>query len=496
MRIYLINPPRIHPKLWGTPNIAQPIEIAYVASILENAHEVAVLDAPAEGWRNPKDMDEKRFRVGLTEEAIAERVRSWKPNIVGINVPFSGWSKAAFEVSSIVKEIDKEIITVMDGVHPSARPLKCLQNQNVDFVIIGEPEHTWFELAEFLEKGKSPQFLDEIKGIGFRKKGGQQAKITSPRPPIKDLDSLPYPARHLLPMKVYFEAVREMPLRGEINRPWTTMITSRGCPYSCIFCSAHLVRGRVWRGRSPENVVEEIESLVKEYGIRQIDFHDDNLTLDKKRMERICDLIIEKRLDIEWFTPNGVRADTLDENLLKKMKQSGCRRIYVAPESGVQRIVNDVVKKNLNLKSVEKTVALCRKIGIKVACFFIIGLPGETKKDIMATIEYAYHLRKLGADKFYFSYAMPLYGTDLYEIARQGGYLQKDFSDEALSSVEPQIETQEFTREDLLRLSAIANKVNPILTREKLKSALRNPLGIMKAFRVYIDAMRKRSRFC
>ncbi|MEM2093622.1 MAG: radical SAM protein [Candidatus Bathyarchaeia archaeon] len=495
MRIYLINPPRIHPKSWGRPNIAQPIEIAYVASILENAHEVAILDVPAEGWRNLEDIDEKRLRVGLADEAIAERVKSWNPDVVGINVPFSGWSKAAFEVASIVKEIDEEIITVMDGVHPSARPLECLQNHNVDFVIIGEPEHTWFELADFLEKGRPPQSLEEIKGIGFRKKNGQ-AKTTQPRPPIKDLDSLPYPARHLLPMKVYFEAVREMPLRGEINRPWTTMITSRGCPYSCIFCSAHLIRGRIWRGRSPENVVEEIESLVKNYGIRQIDFHDDNLTLDKKRMERICDLIIEKGLDIEWFTPNGVRADTLDGDLLKKMKRSGCRRIYVAPESGVQRIVNDVVKKNLNLKSVENTVALCRKIGIKVACFFIIGLPGETKKDIMATIEYAYHLRKLGADKFYFSYAMPLYGTMLYEIAKQGGYLQKDFSDEALSSVEPQIETQEFTREDLLRLSAIANKVNPILTREKLKSALRNPLGIMKASRVYIDAMRKRSRLC
>ena len=115
------------------------------------------------------------------------------------------------------------------------------------------------------------------------------------------------------------------------------MITSRGCPYNCVFCSIHVVMGKKWRGRSPENVVDEIEQLVHTYHVKRIDFTDENMTLNKKRMETICDLIVKRGLDIEWYTPNGVRADTLDENLLRKMKASGCKKIRVAPESGVQR---------------------------------------------------------------------------------------------------------------------------------------------------------------
>jgi len=218
-------------------------------------------------------------------------------------------------------------------------------------------------------------------------------------------------------MDKYFADVKETPLRGEISKPWTTMITTRGCPYDCVFCTVHIVMGKKWRSRSPENVVDEIEQLIQTYRIRQIDFYDENMTLDKKRMENICDLIVERKLDVDWYTPNGVRADTLDLNLLRKMKKSGCKRIRVAPESGVQRVVDQIVKKNQKLTEVEKAVVLAKKVGIKVGCFFVLGLIGETKEDIKATIDYAYKLRKLGADKFYFSIATPIYGTELYEQA-------------------------------------------------------------------------------
>ncbi len=479
LRICLINPPRIHPKSWGRPNVFQPIEIAYVAAVLESEHEVHVLDAAGEGWRNVEDIDATRCRVGLKNEEIARRIKYWSPDLVGINVPFSGWSRMAFEVASLVKDIDKDIITVLDGVHPSARPVNCLENTNVDYVIIGEAEKTWMELSSLIEKGVSLQALKSVCGIGF--KSGSQKILTEPRPLIKNLDSLPFPARHLLPMEIYFEAVKRNPLRGEVNKPWTVLITSRGCPYSCIFCTTHLVRGRVWRGRSPQNVVEELEFLVDRYRIKQVDVHDDNMTLDRNRVAEICDLIGEKGLDIEWFLPNGVRADTLDEDLLRRMRKSGCRRIYVAPESGVQKVVDGIIKKNLDLKKVEEVVILCRKMGIKVACFFVIGLIGETKQDIEATIKFAYRLRQLGADKFYFSYAMPLYGTELYKQAVDGGFLKEGFSDDALSAVQPLIETNEFTIEDLRRLCERAYAVNPVFTFEKFKRAVRNPRVILNA---------------
>jgi radical SAM superfamily enzyme YgiQ (UPF0313 family) len=204
------------------------------------------------------------------------------------------------------------------------------------------------------------------------------------------------------------------------------------------------------------------------------------MTLDKKRMEAICDLILKKGLDIEWYAPNGVRADTLDENLLTKMKESGCKKIRVAPESGVQRVVDQIIKKNLSLKEVEKAVILSKKVGIKVGCFFVIGLIGETKKDIEETINYAYKLRRLGADSFIFSIATPQYGTELYEQAKRGGFLSDRFSDEALSTTEPLIETPEFTADDLRKLCARANLVNPTFTRDKVVRAIRDPKKAIK----------------
>ncbi len=485
MRVCLINPPRIHPKTWGLPGVFQPIDLAYVAAVLENqGHEVKILDAAAEGWRTVRNLDDERYIEGLSCEEIAARLESWPPNVVGINVPFSGWSHVAFMVASIAKSISKDVLVVMDGVHPSARPAECLKNPNVDFVVIGEPEITWTELTYTLEH--SPDQLDAINGLGFKHKNGKII-INRERPLIKNLDDLPFPARHLLPMSLYFEAVRENPLRGEVDKPWTVMYTSRGCPYGCIFCSAHLVRGRVWRGRSPDNVIEEIRLLVGSYKIKQIDFCDDNMALDQVRMEKICDKIIENRLDIEWFTPNGLRADTLNERLLKKMADAGCKRIYIAPESGNQRVVNQVMKKNLDLKQVEKIVAFSKKLGIKVACFFVIGVIGETIKDIEDTIKFAYRLRKLGADKFYFSFAMPLYGTELYEQAVKMGYLKDDFSDEALSFVKPLIETPEFTAEELQKLCEKANMVNFAITREKVLKALCSP---KKAFKTILWRLR------
>ena len=472
MRVLLINPPRIQPKSWGKPNVFQPIGLAYVAALLERRHKVCIIDSPTEGLSNLEQVDGATYRVGLSNKEMANKIKRWSPDVVGINIPFAGWCKTAFEVASIVKGIDKDIVTILDGQHPSARPAECLTHANTDFIVIGEPEETIFELTGILEQG-NVECLNKVRGIAFIK--DEKTVITPPRPPIQDIDCLPFPARHLLPMEAYFAAVKKNPLRGEIHKPWTTMLTSRGCPYHCVFCSVHTVMGRKWRGRSPENVVDEIEQLVHTYRIKQIDFGDDNMTLDRRRMETICNLIVKKGLDIEWYTPNGVRADTLDENLLRKMRTSGCKKIRVAPESGVQRVVDKIIKKNLNLKEVERAVILSKKVGIKVGCFFVIGLIGETKEEIEETINYAYKLRRLGADSFYFSYATPLYGTELYEQAKQGGFLRECFSDEALAEAKPLIETTEFTADDLRELCTRANLVNSTLTRHKLKKAIRDP---------------------
>jgi magnesium-protoporphyrin IX monomethyl ester (oxidative) cyclase len=471
MRVCLINPPRIQPKAWGKPNVFPPILIASVAAVLEKKHAVSIIDAPTEGWRNLADMDETKYLVGLSTQTIAERVRQWSPDVVVIEIPFSGWSKTAFEVVEAVKAVNKKIVVVLMGQHPSARPEACIADSNVDFVVIGEPENTVSELVDALNSGK--QDFTGIDGLGFRKNG--KLALTGKRAIIKDMDSLPVPARHLLPMKLYNEAVKENPLRGEISKPWTIVTTSRGCPYNCVFCTTCIVWGRTWRARSPKSVVDELEYLVSTFGIKQVDFYDEDMTQDTKRMADICDLIVERGLHIEWFNPNGIRADTLDETLLRKMKRSGCKKIRVAPESGVQHVVDDIIGKNLDLKSVEQAVILCRKVGVKVGCFFVMGLIGETKADIEETIKFAHKLRRLGADSLIFSIAMPLYGTAFYEQAKQGGFLREGFCDYALAATEPLIETAEFSAEDLKELCARANMLNPTFTRGKVIRAIRHP---------------------
>lgn len=477
MRVCLINPPRIHPKAWGKPSVLYPLDIIYVAALLEKQHKVRIIDAPAEGWRNLEQIDQTKYRFGLSNKEIAAEIKQFSPEVVVITAPFLGWWKSVFDVATTAKNIDKSIVTVLIGMDPSARPVDCLMQPNIDFVVIGEPEQTMLELVDVLEKGKLEE-LKKVRGIAFIKNG--ETIITPPRPLIEDLDALPFPARHLLPMDNYFAAVKENPLRGEICKPWTAMITSRGCPHNCIFCSTHIVMGRTWRPRSPQNVIEEIEQLIKTYRIKQIDFEDGNLTFDMKRMEIICDLMIEKGLDIEWYTPNGVRADCLDQALLAKMAKVGCKKIRIAPESGVQRVVDQILKKNLDLKKVENAVISARKVGIGVGCFFILGAVGETKDDMKATIAYARKLKRLGADRFYFSYATPLYGTELYEQAKQGGFLRGCFSEDTLAAAEPLIETKDFTVQELRELCSEAVAVNPTFTREKIKRAIINPRKAVK----------------
>jgi anaerobic magnesium-protoporphyrin IX monomethyl ester cyclase len=476
MRVCLINPPRIQPKAWGKPNVFPPIVLASVAAVLEKKHTVSIIDAPTEGWRNLAELDESKYRVGLNAVTIAERVKEWNADVVVAEIPFSGWSRTAFEVISAVKTTKKDVVVVLMGQHPTARPEACLQEPDVDFVVIGEPEITVSELVDTLASGKRD--FRGIDGLGFEENGN--AVVTRKRAFIENLDTLPFPARHLLPMKLYNEAVIENPLRGEISKPWTIVTTTRGCPYNCVFCSVCILWGRTWRARSPKNVIDEIEHVVKTYGIKQVDFYDENMTLDKKRMSDICDQIVERGLHIEWFTPNGVRADTLDEALLRKMKRAGCKKIRVAPESGVQRVVNDVIGKNLDLKKVEQAVVLCKKVGIKVGCFFVLGMIGETKAEIEETIKFAYKLRNLGADSLIFSIAMPLYGTSLYEQAKEGGYLREGFCDYALAATEPLIETSEFSAQDLQELCVRANMANPTFTRDKVLRAMRHPKKTLK----------------
>jgi magnesium-protoporphyrin IX monomethyl ester (oxidative) cyclase len=454
MRVCLINPPLVQSAAHGKASAYPPLEMAYVAAVLEKQHDVTIIDSSAEGQNNIEPIDKNSFKIGLSNKTLSSRIRWWSPDVVAIHVQYGGRVQTGFEVAAIAKDVDKGIITVLDGLYPTTRQLECLSNPNVDYIVRGEPEYTMFELVNCLEKGKDAD-IKNVKGVSYLKDG---AVIDNPpRPEIEDLDSLPFPARHLLPMSIYFEATSDSQLGLVKNsKRQTAMLSSRRCPHECVFCFYHLMTGRKWRARSPKNVVYEVEQLVKTYAIKQVTFSDINMICDRKRMETICDLMIERGLDVDWYIPQGVRADSVDGGLLKKMGAAGCRGICVAPESGVQRIVNQI-EKNMDLKSVEKAVVLARKEGIDVGAYFIFGFIGEKKHDMAKTVHFALKLKKLGVKHFLFNIATPIYGTDLYEQAKQGGFL-KETLDPVLSQVYPSIETPEFTVGYLRDLCSWANK--------------------------------------
>jgi len=214
--------------------------------------------------------------------------------------------------------------------------------------------------------------------------------------------------------------------------------------------------GKRFRTRSPENVIEEIKKLKQDYEIKHINFEDDNLTLDVKRFEKLLDLIIENNLEITWSAPNGIRPEHIDEDLVKKMKNSGCRRVFVAPESGEQKIVDGIVKKNLELGKIEKAITLFKKHGIIVDGSFVIGMIGETKKDIWKTIKYALRLRRLGLNKVGVHIATPYYGTQLYEQAKEKGYLREDLDSSLMTTTEPLIDTPEWSKEEIHQIQILA----------------------------------------
>lgn len=484
MKACLVNPPLILSALHSyRPSPFYPMGLLYIASMLEARHQVSIIDAPAEGWQNVHKISvngELKWHGGLEFEQIANKIKENNIKLVAITVPFSISYWSAKKVAAAIKSIDKNIITVLGGHHVTVRPQEVLVNKDVDFIVIGEGEYAMLELIDALENKDSAK-LEAIEGVGFKKNG--EPVINSCRKLIRDLDVLPFPARHLLFLENYYSAVEAgESYRGNYILPgkkWATVITSRGCPFECVFCAINLTMGRKWRPRSAENVVKEIEELADKYNIGHLTIEDDNMTLDIRRAKQICDMIIQRNLAITWSMPNGVRADALDEELIEKMKAAGCTEVFVAPESGDQNVVNNIIKKKMDLKKVEEAVILFHKYGIAVNVNFVIGCIGETKENIKQSINFARRLMQLGANGIGANIAMPYYGTELYRQAEEKGFLLDMLNDENLSSARPLISTTEFNPEELLDYKNQFYIINPWL--RVIKISFSNPKLLIKS---------------
>jgi len=388
-----------------------PLGLGYLVSFAKKNgfQDIAIIDLLVSGWDFKTDIDSDRVYIGLPAERLHQRLEEINPDYVGISCTFTSQAESLHLVADSVKKFNPGIKVFVGGAHPSSAPVSCLKDNNIDWVICGEGEVPFCELLQSEFKGD----LSSIKGLYYKKDG--ECRFSGKGKFLKNLDDIPYPAYHKFDVARYLEANEKgLGQRGGY-RPTFSVITSRGCPYQCVFCSIHNISGSKWRGRSPMNVLGEIEMLIKEYGARHFLFEDDNMTVDMKRAETIFKEMAGKHKNITWSAPNGIRADRMSVELAQAMKESGCISVSLGIESGDQKFLNSFIKKKLDLREVQKTTKILTRVGINVIGFFILGIPGETEESIKTSVDFAKKLARMGLVPHFFI-VTPLPGTDLFDM--------------------------------------------------------------------------------
>jgi len=398
--------------------VTTPLGIAYLASSLrERSYEVSALDALAEKPYQVQVEAEHVGRNGLSYDEIMARVEQERPDVVGISCIFSNQWPAVKELTRRIKHLSPDILVATGGTHPSFLPERCLKGSEIDFIMLGEADRSFPEALDRIRQGRP---LADIDGIAFR--DGDTIRVNPKSSLIKNLDELPFPAHDLFPPETYFRIALPMEYTMRSNRA-LPIITSRGCPCRCTFCSSTHHWGRNYRSRSPENVMAEIEWLVSRFGVRDLKFQDDNLTADRERARKIFKEMTQFNPRIYWNTPNGIAVWTLDDEMLGLMKESGCYEIVLAIESGDQEVLSKLIRKPLKLDKVEEVNRLARQHGIDRIAFFIIGFPGETRAQIQNTVRFS---RKLKLDWCNIFIYNPLPGSEMYEECLRRGYITED----------------------------------------------------------------------
>ena len=400
MRVLLIHPPAINMITTNVPRFADqetgfypPLGLLYLASYLQrySRHEVRIMDTQVEQ---------------LDYSQIEERIRQYQPEAVGIQM-MTFTALDALLCARLVKKIDPAIPVIVGGPQPNIYASETIAKPEIDVIVLGEGEEVFCRLIDALAGQKS---LHGITGIVFKEKG--QVHTGKDRGFIKNLDELPFPDRTAIPYKKYYSLLAQ-------HSTFTTMVSSRGCPYQCLFCD-RAYYGKLHRMRSPENVVTEMAECAK-LGIEEIDFQDDIFTLQKKRVMAICELLLKQDWRLKWNV--RARIDTVDEEMLARMKEAGCQRIYYGIEAGTEKIIK-VLRKKINLDQAIKVIKMTRAQGISTLAYFMIGAPEETSEDILATIEY---MKKLDPDFVHIGIVTPFPCTDLYTLGLEKGLYKEDY---------------------------------------------------------------------
>ena len=365
-----------------------PLGVAYLAAYLEReGHNIKVYDELP---------DSRPLRDFLTE---------FQPDAVGISSMTATFGKAE-NFAKEVKDYDKNLPVIFGGIHPTSTPEETLQNNFVDFVAVGEGEETFTELLKEFEAGQTD--FSKIKGLAFKKDG--QIIINERRPLIKDLDSLPLPARHLFAMDYYSQ--RWNWPRGHWLKT-ANLMSSRGCPYSCTYCASKVMFGITFRANSVQKTLEEVDELVNKYGFECVSFSDDTFAIDKKRAIEIA-REMHKRYPNLLFRVQ-LRANTCDEDLIEEFKKANCIQVDIGVESGSEKVLK-IIDKKITADQIRQAFSTVRKYGIGSSATFIIGIPGETMEDIEMSENLA---KEINSDYTQFFILTPYPGTPIYSFAKE-----------------------------------------------------------------------------
>lgn len=440
-KILLIFPPMIQASFVECM-CCVPMGIAGLAGMVREDVDVELLDCLIEGHDSAETVGHELVRYGLPMDEIRRRIEASKPDMVGVTCLFSSQFGDVRSIMRMVKDIDPDIVTVTGGTHPSFLAGRTLETEPaIDFIILGEGEKRF---REFVHSMRNDQNLHEVDGLVWRE--GDTVRSNPKKPDIENLDELPFPARDLLPVEKYFEVSIPMGIYYKSKRN-LSIWTSRGCPCKCTFCSSTNHWGK-WRARSVENVLDEMQELKDRYGVEELKFEDDNLSLDPSRAKAIFRGMVDRGFNFNWNTPNGIAVWTLDDEMIDLMKASGAFELTLAIESGDQGVLNNIIKKPLDLDKVEDVVKRIHSRGIETTAYLIIGFPGETREQIQRTFDFA---RKIKIDRIIPFIYQPLPGSELYELCLKEGYLEDTLGFESGNNYfVPTINNPLITQEELV----------------------------------------------
>ncbi|MCE4619110.1 MAG: B12-binding domain-containing radical SAM protein [Desulfurococcales archaeon] len=419
MRVLLTLSPGVHDleiyKIMGMK--APPLGLAYLASVLErDGHKVRIIDSPT---------------LELDIEGWLKEVKSWSPDVLGFSV-LTPLAPKTYEAISRIREVVPNIPIVLGGPHPTFMYKEALEN-GADIVVLGEGEESFRDLVNTLERyGIDPSKLSGVRGLAYRHDG--KVKFTGFRDPIGDLDKIPWPARHLLPMDRY--TLFGKPIRV------AHIMASRGCPFGCIYCSTSYFWGRRVRFRTPVDVADEIEYVADKYRVKYIVFTDDELLINKRFVRELLGELKSRGLDLPFAC--GARVDHLSRSIMRLLFENNCATIYVGVESASQETLNRIGKR-ITLEQARRVFEWKREIGGYMVASFILGFPWETIRDMENTIKLAI---ELDPDYAQFTVLTPYPGTPLFEYAKRHNLIE-DWNWEHYTTIRPVMRGFKFTRSQL-----------------------------------------------